>query len=103
MLNMFDEGNAVQLLKAELNGLQTVGDDSWRLLLEMFLNSQDICEKSRQTYSWALMRYFDWLRMTGRRLSGLTPADIVGYKTYLLGRKLFPLTVSAYMSALRQV
>lgn len=102
MLNMFDEGNAVQLLKAELNGLQTVGDDSWRLLLEMFLNSQDICEKSRQTYSWALMRYFDWLRMTGRRLSGLTPADIVGYKIYLLGRKLSPLTVSAYMSALRQ-
>ena len=46
MLNMFDEGNAVQLLKAELNGMQTVGDDSWRLLLEMFLNSQDICKQS---------------------------------------------------------
>ena len=40
--------------------------------------------------------------MTGRRLSGLTPADIVGYKSYLLGRKLSPLTVSSYLSALRQ-
>ena len=96
------EDNAVQLPNVGWNGLQTVGEDSWRLLLEMFLNSQDISSKSRQTYSWALMRYFDWLGTTGRRLSGLTPADIVGYKSYLLGRKLSPLTVSAYLSALRQ-
>ena len=99
---MMSEGNAVQLLDGGWNGLQAVGEDSWRLLLEMFLSSQDICDKSRQTYSWALMRYFDWLKMTGRRLSGLTPADIVGYKSYLLGRKLSPLTVGAYLSALRQ-
>ena len=99
---MMREDNAVQVQNASWNGLQTVGEDDWRFLLEMFLNSQDISEKSRQTYSWALMRYFDWLRVTGRRLSGLTPADIVGYKSYLLGRKLSPLTVSAYMSALRQ-
>ena len=80
---MMREDNAVQVQNVSWNGLQTVGEDDWRLLLEMFLNSQDISEKSRQTYSWALMRYFDWLRVTGRRLSGLTPADIVGYKNYL--------------------
>lgn len=99
---MMREDNAVQIRSAEWNGLQAVGEDSWRLLLEMFLNAQDISSKSRQTYSWALMRYFDWLSMTGRRLSGLTPADIVGYKSYLLGRSLSPLTVGAYLSALRQ-
>lgn len=99
---MMSADNAVQAGVAGWNGLQTVGEDSWRLLLEMFLNSQDISSKSRQTYSWALMRYFDWLKRTGRRLNGLTPADIVGYKSYLLGRNLSPLTVSAYMSALRQ-
>ena len=98
---MMSADNAVQASVAGWNGLQTVGEDSWRLLLEMFLNSQDISSKSRQTYSWALMRYFDWLKRTGRRLKGLTPADIVGYKSYLLGRNLSPLTVSAYMSALR--
>ena len=92
---MMSEGNAVQVLDGGWNGLQAVGEDSGRLLLEMFLSSQDICDKSRQTYSWALMRYFDWLKMTGRRLSGLTPADIVGYKCYLLGRQLSPLTVRA--------
>ena len=96
------EDNAVQVQNTAWNGLQTVSEENWRFLLEMFLNSQDISEKSRQTYSWALMRYFEWLRMTGRRLSGLTPADIVGYKSYLLGRKLSPLTVSSYLSALRQ-
>lgn len=99
---MVSVDNSVQVCSTDWNGLHTVGEDSWRLLLEMFLNSQDICSKSRETYSWALMRYFGWLRMTGRRLSSLTPADIVGYKSYLLGRSLSPLTVSAYMSALRQ-
>lgn len=99
---MMREDNAVQVLNESWNGLQTVAEDDWRLLLEMFLNSQDISQKSRQTYSWALMRYFEWLRLTGRRLRGLTPADIVGYKSYLLGRKLSTLTVSAYLSALRQ-
>lgn len=58
------EGNAVQVLDGGWSGLQAVGEDSWRLLLEMFLSSQDICDKSRQTYSWVLMRYFDWLKMT---------------------------------------
>ena len=99
---MMREDNAVQVHSTAWNGLQTVYEENWRFLREMFLNSQDIGEKSRQTYSWALMRYFEWLRMTGRRLSGLTPADIVGYKSYLLGRKLSPLTVSSYLSALRQ-
>lgn len=99
---MVSVDNAVQVRNANWNGLQSVGEDSWRLLLEMFLSSQDICAKSRQTYSWALMRYFEWLKATGRSLSGLTPADIVGYKSYLLGRCLSPLTVSAYMSAVRQ-
>ena len=99
---MMREDNAMQVQNTAWNGLQTVSEENWRFLLEMFLNSQDISEKSRQTYSWALMRYFEWLRMTGRRLSGLTPADIVGYKSYLLGRKLSPLTVSSYLSALRQ-
>ena len=99
---MMRKDSAVQVQNNAWNGLQTVSEENWRFLLEMFLNSQDISEKSRQTYSWALMRYFEWLRMTGRRLSGLTPADIVGYKSYLLGRKLSPLTVSSYLSALRQ-
>ena len=61
---MMGEDNAVQVINTTWNGLQTVGEEDWRFLLEMFLNSQDITQKSRQTYSWALMRYFEWLRLT---------------------------------------
>ena len=82
---MVSVDNAVQVRNADWNGLHTVGEDSWRLLLEMFLNSQDICSKSRETYSWALMRYFEWLQMTGRRLSSLTPADIADLYGYYRG------------------
>ena len=67
---MMREDSAVQVQNASWSGLQTVSEENWRLLLEMLLKSQDINEKSRQTYSWALMRYFEWLRLTGRRLNG---------------------------------
>lgn len=102
VLLMVNDGNSAVALATDWGGLQTVDEGGWKLLLEMFLDSQDISSKSRQTYSWALMRYFDWLHATGRRLKGLTPADVVGYKNYLLESKLSPLTVSAYLSALRQ-
>ncbi len=101
LLMMIQEG-AVAVRNDGSHSLQMLDEGSWKLLLEMFLNSQDICSKSRETYSWALMRYFDWLKETGRVLKGLTPADIVGYKSYLLSKKLSPLIVGSYLSALRQ-
>ena len=101
LLMMIQDG-AVAVRNDGSHSLQMLDEGSWKLLLEMFLNSQDICSKSRETYSWALMRYFDWLKETGRVLKGLTPADIVGYKSYLLSKKLSPLTVGSYLSALRQ-
>ena len=101
LLMMIQDG-AVAVRNGGSHSLQMLDEGSWKLLLEMFLNSQDICSKSRETYSWALMRYFDWLKETGRVLKGLTPADIVGYKSYLLSKKLSPLTVGSYLSALRQ-
>lgn len=101
LLMMIQEG-AVAVHNDSSDSLQMLDEGSWKLLLEMFLNSQDICSKSRETYSWALMRYFDWLKETGRVLRGLTPADIVGYKSYLLSKKLSPLTIGSYLSALRQ-
>lgn len=101
LLMMIQDG-AVAVCYDSSHSLQMLDEGSWKLLLEMFLNSQDICSKSRETYFWALMRYFDWLKETGRVLRGLTPADIVGYKSYLLSKKLSPLTIGSYLSALRQ-
>ena len=102
MLQMMVKEGAVAVRDDGNHHIQMLDEGSWKLMMEMFLNSQDICSKSRQTYYWALMRYFDWLTSTGRRLESLTPADVVGYKTFLLTDKLSPLTVGAYLSAVRQ-
>ena len=87
----------------ERDRLQKVatGDD-YDTLLKRFLSSQDIKPKSRETYSWAMTQYFRWLAETGRGLQGLTPADIVSFKSHLLEKGLSQLTVSAYLTAVRQ-
>ena len=87
----------------ERDRLQKVatGDD-YDSLLKRFLSSQDIKPKSRETYSWAMTQYFRWLTETGRGLQGLTPADIVSFKSHLLEKGLSQLTVSAYLTAVRQ-
>lgn len=76
--------------------------EKWDILMDAFLSSLDVKEKTRQTYYWAMVQYFDWLRKTGRSLHTLTNADILSFKTDLLRRRLTPLTVRAYLCAVRQ-
>ena len=76
--------------------------EKWEILMDAFLTSLDVKEKTRQTYYWAMVQFFDWLRRTGRSLHTLTNADILSFKTDLLRRKLTPLTVRAYLCAVRQ-
>lgn len=78
------------------------GHEKWDVLMDAFLSSIDVKEKTRQTYYWALVQYFDWLRRTHRSLHTLTNADILSFKTDLLRRMLTPLTVRAYLCAVRQ-
>lgn len=87
----------------ERDTLQKVatGDD-YDTLLQRFLSSQDIKPKSRETYAWAMTQYFRWVGGTGRNLHSLTPADIVCFKNHLLEKGLSQLTVSAYLTAVRQ-
>lgn len=69
MLQMMVKEGAVAVAVAVRNDsnnhIQMLDEGSWKLMMELFLNSQDICSKSRQTYYWALMRYFEWLRALG--------------------------------------
>ena len=76
LLMMIQEG-AVAVHNDSSHSLQMLDEGSWKLLHEMFLNSQDICSKSRETYSWALMRYFDWLKGNRTRSEG---ADTCRYR-----------------------
>lgn len=74
----------------------------WELLVETFLSSQDIMDKSRETYRWGLKRFFRWMRRTGRDLKAMTPADIVDFKSSLSKERLTSMTVGAYMTAVRR-
>jgi hypothetical protein len=47
---------------------KTFAEDDWDKLVELFLNSQDIMDKSRETYRWGLKRFFKWMKATGRTL-----------------------------------
>ena len=94
------------------NTLQTINNTAdlailenqqkWDLLMEAFLASLDVKDKTRDTYYWAMTQYFEWLQNTNRSIQFLSSADIIAYKTDLLRRMLTPLTVSVYLSAVRR-
>lgn len=81
---------------------EVFGTEDWERLLEAFLSSQDIMDKSRETYRWGLRRFFKWMRRSGRELRSMTPADILSFKSSLSKERLTPLTVGAYMTAVRR-
>lgn len=86
----------------ERSVLLAADEDGWERLVDTFLESQDIMEKSRETYRWGLTRFFAWIRRSGRSLRSLTPADVVSFKTSLQKERLSALTVGAYMTAVRR-
>lgn len=87
---------------ADAGLIRTIDAEDWERLIEIFLNSQDIMDKSRETYRWGLKRFFRWMRMTGRTLQTMTPADVVQFKGKLSKERLSPLTVGAYMTSVRR-
>ena len=70
-------------------------------VLTSFLNGLDIMETSRETYRWGLVRFFKWIRSSGRSLETLSPADIMSFKNSLMKEKLSPLTIGGYVPAVR--
>ena len=70
-------------------------------VLTSFLNGLDIMETSRATYRWGLVRFFKWIRSSGRSLETLSPADIMSFKNSLMKEKLSPLTIGGYVTAVR--
>ena len=74
----------------------------WEKLLDTFLDSLDVREKTRDTYRWGMLRFFRWVQTSGLQLKALTPADIVRFKSSLLKSDLSSLTVGSYLTAVRQ-
>jgi integrase/recombinase XerC/integrase/recombinase XerD len=81
---------------------EVFGTEDWERLMETFLSSQDIMDKSRETYRWGLRRFFKWCRKTGRDFRAMTPVDIVAFKNSLSKERLTAMTIAAYMTAVRR-
>jgi integrase/recombinase XerD len=73
-------------------------------LVKRFLDSQDILEASRFTYSRQLKQFVFWLSETGRiqELNALQREDILAYKESLLSMGKSSYTVDGYMTAVRK-
>lgn len=78
------------------------GFEDWRVVVAMFIASQDIKESSRALYTRTLSQYFLWIEREGKVLNALTREDILEYKDSLLSSGLSALTISSYLVIVRK-
>ena len=71
-----------------------------RDLIAEFLNSLDVKETSRETYTKALKQFFIYLQ--GRNIREVTREDIIGYKQFLREQGKSPFTITTYLVAIRR-
>ncbi|MBO4799337.1 MAG: tyrosine-type recombinase/integrase, partial [Lachnospiraceae bacterium] len=81
---------------------ETSGITDWRVLVGMFIASQDVKESSRGLYTRTLSQFFLWIESSGRVLNSLTREDILEYKDSLLSSGLSSLTISSYLVVVRK-
>ena len=81
---------------------QSSGIKDWRVVVGMFIASQDVKESSRSLYTRTLSQYFLWIEKTGKELNNLTREDILEYKDSLLSSGLSSLTISSYLVVVRK-
>ena len=78
------------------------GEENWEILLAAFLDSQDLRQKSRETYYWGMVQYFRWMQESGHAMKSMTPADVMSFKNFMVKKRLSPLTIGSYLTAVRQ-
>jgi len=86
---------------SDLQG-ETSGISDWRVIVGMFIASQDVKESSRSLYTRTLTQYFLWIEKTGKVLNSLNREDILEYKDSLLSSGLSALTISSYLVVVRK-
>ena len=77
-------------------------EENWEILLAAFLDSQDLRQKSRETYYWGMVQYFRWMQESGLAMKSMTPADVMSFKNFMVKKRLSPLTIGSYLTAVRQ-
>ena len=81
---------------------ETSGIQDWRVVVGIFIASQDVKESSRSLYTRTLSQFFLWIVKTGKVLNSLNREDILEYKDSLLSSGLSALTISSYLVVVRK-
>ena len=82
--------------------VETSGIQNWRLVVGMFISSQDVKDSSRSLYTRTLSQFFLWIESEEKDLQTLTREDILEYKDHLLSSGLSALTISSYLVVVRK-
>lgn len=96
-----NEGNQSSLLNAG-NGALTTQDGSLEAVIALFLMEQQVMPSSRKAYGWGVRRFFRWCAESGRKLSELSRADVVGYIDALAAAGFSPKSIASYTVAVRR-
>ena len=78
------------------------GINDWRVVVGMFIASQDVKESSRGLYTRTLSQYFLWIERERKVLNSLNREDILEYKDSLLSSGLSSLTIASYLVVVRK-
>ena len=100
--NSNNEGNQSSLINAGSEALATPQDGSLEAVIALFLMEQQVMPSSRKAYDWAVRRFFRWCAESGRKLSELSRADVVGYIDALAAAGFSPKSIASYTVAVRR-
>lgn len=85
---------------AQSGGLSS--PDRLTILVESFIQAQDVKPSSRNLYRRTLKQYFSWVTKRGYLLSEITRAQLLEYKEALLSSGMSSLTVGSYITSVRR-
>jgi integrase/recombinase XerD len=72
------------------------------LITQRFIADQDVKPSSKALYTRTIRQYFNWIEKKGYRQDEITRAEVQQYKEDLLAGGHSPLTVGAYLTAVRK-
>ena len=106
---VYENNNITRITKQQKNTLPVkTNSEAFENLLAEFIDAQDVNENSKKAYTWAIREFFHWVQSNGLSLDALNKVDIFNYKKHLItdpseatGRTRTPLTINAYITALR--
>jgi integrase/recombinase XerD len=81
------------------NELQNNNDLNLERLVDEFLAQHSVRKNSRDRYRKSLRQFLNWFK--GKNADQITKASILEYKEHLMDEKLSPLTIGAYLVAIR--